>query len=235
VMYTLLNLLGAASMLGTFANYKLIVWREMSAGYSKEAFFFSQNLLDIPQFVVYVLVFWLIYMVLCTPLGGAGLVFIAMLLMMWVSSGMAYAFAVYVNDATLFLVCMVCVLNIICSGIFTGLELPDSNLPFFMSPTRWGLEMITVSAYNKHAAATYPDTKVSAFGWEPTSSGENHWGSDKYPNWLILIVIGLSWRLLAYVGLYICNRGQMAQRPILDVIFSACNRARTARTSPDRG
>ena len=55
VLYMLLNLLGAASMLGTFANNKLIFWREMSAGYSKEAFFLSQNLLDIPQFVFYVL------------------------------------------------------------------------------------------------------------------------------------------------------------------------------------
>ena len=89
-------------------------------------------------------------------------------------------------------VCMVTVLNVICTGVFPGMLLPDSNLPFFLSPSRWGLEMISVSAYNKHAAATYPDQTVTWFGWEPTSGGQqNHWGSDKHPNALYLIILGI--------------------------------------------
>ena len=259
LMYQFLNMLAGASALKTFSDNKLIFWREMSCGYSKLAFFFSQNLLDFPQTTAYVISFWAIYIELTTPLADAGTIIVLIdhlpssgvspgtritkahlagliLMVMWMMAfssvlhctqsyciilyhnclvlnhthlysyvlnrtafhqvGMAYAFAVFLVPARqshfdhlmnddqygaqenpmLPMLATNLILNVILSGYFSGMELSeDMALPYFLSPTRWGAEMICVSSYNKWPAASSPSTAIASAGWSESTTGDGHW------------------------------------------------------------
>jgi len=212
LLYTFINLLVCAAARATFSDNKLIFWKEVSQGYSREAYFFSQNLLDIPIFATYVVGFWLLYVTISTPVAGGWLAFSTMMLMAFSSSGMTYTFAVWLEHPTIPIVGFALIQNIVLSGVFGGLELPAGlPLPYWISPTRFGLEMIAVSCYNKlPRSTTNPEDLIMKHGWELSTTGEDHWS----PLWALLLQ-GVAWRVLACIGLHVCNRRQVGSQPFL--------------------
>ena len=206
-LYVFLNILSCTAVLHTFCDDKVIFWREIACGFTRESYFISQNLLDFLTVTIYVLAFWLIYMAMCTPLQEPVLMFTTMLLMVWSTTGMAYNFSIYVANPHLAVLCTCLIQNILLSGIFPGFRMSEGVTypPFWISPTRWGLEMITVSYFNewnppyKHFGQFSNSTRdITWWGWEPSTTGSSHWS----PAWK-LVLQGLVWRAIALLGLFI--------------------------------
>jgi len=218
LLYCFFNLLVGVAFIETFSRNKLILWREVSSGYSCTTYFLSQNTIDIPLLFCYSVTYAIIYVSLCTPLCSHILFWTTLILMGFASSGLAYLFAVYLTDPLLPFVAITLVLNVVLTGFFLDIKLGDP-LPFFLSPGRWGCEMIAVSSYNKWPPVKFPDQVIEKAGWDGYDPGNEYWD-----RWWCLALLGFSTRGVAYAGLFLCNRGPMGMTPIRNILMNALGR-----------
>eukprot|EP00658_Telonema_sp_P-2_P071283 TRINITY_DN6056_c0_g1_i1.p1 TRINITY_DN6056_c0_g1~~TRINITY_DN6056_c0_g1_i1.p1 ORF type:complete len:990 (+),score=136.95 TRINITY_DN6056_c0_g1_i1:62-3031(+) len=218
--YVFVALMTGQATLGTFANKRLIFWREISSGYEIGPFFLSQNILDFPLYAIYTTWFWIIFATLTTPLAGVSLTWATFVLVAFSSSGMAYFLATILDHPALIMVLFILLLNVVLNGVFNGADLSQGlPLPYFLSPSRYSVEMIEVSHYDRFSAVNDPAAIIDGRGWAQSTTGDDHWSPAR---WLVLQ--GVLWRIGAYLGLYACNRGQMAKESLSLMLLVHCPR-----------
>jgi len=219
LMYAFVNLLGSMVAVSTFSSADLpIYWREMTSGYSSGIYLLSQSLLDLPLLVAHTSLFWLIYICMCEPLASIKLTWTVMILMSFASSGIAYIFAVSLENPNLPLTAITLTLNIILSGTFKNIRLDSEYLvPIFaISPSRWGEELIIVSSITHWPPSRQPEKFADSFYWTMPQEGTELWTGCW---WLFLI--GLVSRVITYALLNLINRGQQGKVPITTLLSSA--------------
>eukprot|EP00656_Telonema_subtile_P029141 TRINITY_DN3212_c0_g1_i7.p1 TRINITY_DN3212_c0_g1~~TRINITY_DN3212_c0_g1_i7.p1 ORF type:complete len:474 (-),score=88.44 TRINITY_DN3212_c0_g1_i7:114-1535(-) len=222
VLGVFFNLMAMSAVIGTFRDNKLICWREIASGYSPFAVFVSQSLLDLPYLCLYSAFFWILYLHFCTPLASAGVVYVALALQAWASGGMVYMFTIYFEQPLVPGVMCALILNLFFSGNFQGLylaELEGSPLAavFYLSPTRWGNEMIFVSSGSVFPDSVDAVSEMREYGWSESDTGNDNWRM-VWP----LLLLSLFYRVVSFIGFVWIDRGRMAKRPLLTEVRSLC-------------
>jgi len=188
----------------TFGNNRPVYWREASSGTSALAFFTAKCLLDIVMIVLYSFMFLSFFMLVTTVPGGFLKWFTITFTLEWAAYGIGYfVSSVIPLNRALIVAAVVGVALAVTSGQSpTVPQVRDYYGPLRIiwdcSYNRWSGEAMAIIVVDDARKAGYRvDMALEQLGFVP---------SNLPLCFGIPVLLGLSWRLMAYLGMRFTNR-----------------------------
>jgi len=195
----MIGMLAASSALAVFEREMHLYWRERDCNLSTLAFVLAKNLDYLNDMVIHTLLYALLVYNLTVPWSSFGAYFGLLLLMFWAASGVGLFVSVIVPSGYSFVVTVM--VPLVLGGFFSGVTpaLADYNAAMkvvaWFSYARWGVEAMAIEDASNLPSYTYPSPQFYA-----EQSGYSY--SNQYMDVWILIVHGMTLRLLAYICLH---------------------------------
>lgn len=201
LMGVAIGLISAAPGVRVFSEEMLLHRREAEAGHSRLAYFVAKVLCVLPRMLVACLHFSAITLVLAKPVIPWGIAFLANLGYFWCVYGMSAVISMVAKreDAPLLATMASLILGILCGAAPTLAQVSKWNLVWLwrMSPGVWLSELYFGELVRPFGYLYQTDMAAAAMGYSLNSTWRNIG---------VLVAIGVAYRLIAYVGLFLGKR-----------------------------
>lgn len=198
LMGVAIGLISAAPGVRVFSEEMLLHRREAEAGHSRLAYFVAKVLCVIPRMLVACMHFTAITLVLAKPVIPWGVAFVANLGYFWCVYGMSSIISMVAKreDAPLLATMASLILGILCGAAPTLAQVSKWNMVWLwrMSPGVWLSELYFGELVRPFEYLYQTDLAAAVMGYKLDATGRNIG---------VLIAIGVVYRLIAYVGLFL--------------------------------
>lgn len=198
-----LALPAAMAALRVFGPERVVFWRESSAGSNTFSYFVGKDLAQYPSLILLPLLFAGVFATFWSPRGSFVMLWILFMLVWWVASGIGYVISVLLppNLAT-----MGAVVVIFGFSMFAGIKPTLSEMSKMWIPMPW-LPWISPFRYSSEAFYLLEIFEWSKIYDVTTGLDIMGWQEAHKVNWLLVLLgMGLFWRLIAMIGLEILDR-----------------------------
>lgn len=201
LMGVAIGLISAAPGVRVFSEEMLMHRREAEAGHSRLAYFVAKVLCVLPRMLVACMHFTAITLVLARPVIPWGVAFVANLGYFWCVYGMSSIISMVAKreDAPLLATMASLILGILCGAAPTLAQVSKWNMVWLwrMSPGVWLSEIYFGELVRPFEYLYQTDLAAAVMGYKLDATGRNIG---------VLIAIGVVYRLIAYVGLFLGKR-----------------------------
>ncbi|POS70339.1 hypothetical protein DHEL01_v211266 [Diaporthe helianthi] len=201
LMGVAIGLISAAPGVRVFSEEMLLHRREADAGHSRLAYFLAKVLCVLPRMLVACMHFTTITLVLAKPVIPWGIAFLANLGYFWCVYGMSAIISMVAKreDAPLLATMASLILGILCGAAPTLAQASKWNMAWLwrMSPGVWLSELYFGELVRPFGYLYQTDMAVALMGYSLDSTSRNIG---------VLFAIGVAYRLIACVGLFLGKR-----------------------------
>ncbi|KAG8165107.1 hypothetical protein KVR01_005382 [Diaporthe batatas] len=201
LMGVAIGLISAAPGVRVFSEEMLLHRREAEAGHSRLAYFLAKVLCVLPRMLVACMHFSTITLVLAKPVIPWGFAFVANLGYFWCVYGMSAVISMVAKreDAPLLATMASLIVGILCGAAPTLAQVSKWNMVWLwrMSPGVWLSELYFGELVRPFGYLYQTDMAAAAMGYSLDATWRNIG---------VLVAIGVVYRVIAYVGLFLGKR-----------------------------